>query len=391
MNAVIPGAEVFVNNAETRLKGKRWAILTNQSAVLSNYTYTINALKMKGFSPQFIFAPEHGVFGVEQDQIDVRTEQETLFSAPAISLYGQTAQELYPDTKDMEQADILLVDIQDIGTRYYTFIYTMAFCIEKCAQLNIPVIICDRPNPINGVTIEGPGIERGYESFVGAYDLPIRHSLTIAEIALYLNTKNKVKANIQVIPMPNWSRDSYLTDYVYPWVSPSPNMVSCETALVYPGTCLLEGTNISEGRGTTRPFEIFGAPFLDANTLCAELNNLRLAGVIFRPVKFRPVFHKFANELCQGAFLHVTDKATFMPYKTGIEILQILAEQSDKHFSWRTQPYEYIDDKPAIDILTGSNYIRKQLGHRNRINAYHEQCKEKARAFSGHFKEYKIY
>jgi uncharacterized protein YbbC (DUF1343 family) len=253
----------------------------------------------------------------------------------------------------VKDLDVLLVDLQDVGARYYTFIWTMYLCMRACEKAGIAVIVLNRPNPINGVTTEGPVLDPNYRSFVGLHPIPVRHGKTIAELATQFRDEVFPECRLSVLPMKNWEREMWFDHTALPWVMPSPNMPTLDTATVYPGMCLLEGTNISEGRGTTRPFELFGAPFIQSEALCRELNALKLPGVFFRESYFQPTFHKFAGELCNGAQLHVTDRNTFQPFQTGVEIIRMLRKLYSKQFAWKQPPYEYEHEKLPGQILLG--------------------------------------
>lgn len=363
------------------LAGKRFALLVNQSSVAADGKYLFEALLAKGFKPEKIFAPEHGMFGTEQDQITVADEVDGFTGLKAVSLYGQTKEELKPRAHDLEGLDALVVDVQDIGCRYYTYAYTMAFCIEACAARGIEVIICDRPNPLGGVVVEGGIVHRGCESFVGAYPLAVRHGLTIGEIALLLNATEQWNARIKILELGNWQRN-----WLYPqteglWVQPSPNMPTVDTAIVYPGTCLFEATNVSEGRGTTRPFEIIGAPFIDPKLYADALNALQLPGTFFRPLFFKPTFHKFKDEVCGGVFVHVTDVKVFASFYTGLAMVKVAHDLWPKEFDWRREPYEYVADVLAIDLLSGSGEFRKLTEGGGDLAQYRESYRQEEIAF----------
>ena len=282
-----------------------------------------------------------------------------------ISLYGKKRE---PAKEDLEDIDVVCIDLFDIGTRYYTYIWTMALIIKKCEEYNIPVVILDRPNPINGITIEGNLQNENYLSFVGLYLIPVRHSLTIGEVANYLKNQYFKRVNLTIIKMKNYERKKFYPDFNLYWHYPSPNMPNFLTALNYPGLCLLEATNISEGRGTTCPFEIFGAPFIIAEQLCEKLNKIKLPAVYFRPIYFSPTFDKFKNQICGGAYIHITDYYKYKPYLTGIVIINEIKRLYPDNFEWYKGPYEYEYEKLAIDILTGSDEIRKIIEKGEQIN-----------------------
>jgi len=248
-----------------------------------------------------------------------------------------------------------------VGSRYYTFIYTLSYVMEACQEHHKEVVVLDRPNPINGVDMEGPVLESGYESFVGRYPIPIRHGMTIGELAFYFHHEIGLKCRLEVIEMEGWNRPMYFEDTGLPWVLPSPNMPGVDTAVVYPGMCLFEGTNVSEGRGTTRPFEIFGAPWIDPEKLCTALDRFRLPGVRFRASYFRPTFNKFYQVLCGGSQIHVTDRRTFQPVKAALSMLHVLLRDYPNDFRWKDPPYEFVTDRLPFDILCGNSWIREDL------------------------------
>jgi len=281
------------------------------------------------------------------------------FGVPIYSLYGERRK---PAPKWLDGLDLLVIDLPDIGARYYTFIWTMALCLEACHEIGLPVLLLDRPNPIGGEIVEGPGIEPGFESFVGLKSIPIRHGSTLGELAQRFQSADDPRADLQVEPVTGWHRADTAHDTGLPWATPSPNMPTPDTALVYPGACLLEGTNLSEGRGTTRPFETFGAPWLDGFRLADALNERRLPGVHFRPIQFQPAFQKHAGELCQGCFVHVLDRAAFRSVATYVEVLRVAWEQSQGRMEWKLPPYEYELKTMPIDILWGGSDLRESIG-----------------------------
>jgi uncharacterized protein YbbC (DUF1343 family) len=274
------------------------------------------------------------------------------------SLYGTVRQ---PTAEMLAQIDVLLVDLPDVGTRIYTYGITMGLCLEAASRVGTRVVIMDRPNPINGLSVEGNILAPGYRSFVGRYPIPMRHGLTLAELALFIVRELTLDIDLEVIPMRGWRRAAYFPETALPWVMPSPNMPSWETALLYPGMVLLEGTNISEGRGTTLPFQLFGAPFLDQQRILESFHPADLAGVVLRPVCFEPVFDKWRGKLCAGFQVHITDVAKVRPYRLGLRLLQILLRVHPEQFAWLPPPYEYETEKLPIDILLGDGKVRQEL------------------------------
>jgi uncharacterized protein YbbC (DUF1343 family) len=261
----------------------------------------------------------------------------------------------------LEGLDALVIDLQDIGARIYTFIYTMANCLHAAGRHGVPVIVCDRPNPIGGVEVEGPMLEPGFESFVGQYPIPMRHGMTVGELAQLFNEQFRLGATLEVVRMEGWRREQYWDETGAPWVMPSPNMPTLDSAIVYPGTVLFEGTMLSEGRGTTRPFELVGAPWVDADAFAERMNRLALSGVHFRPATFEPTFQKHAKTPCGGCQIHVTDRKAFAPVAVGAALLREFHGSAPKQFAWRQPPYEYEHDKLPIDILAGSSQLREQV------------------------------
>jgi uncharacterized protein YbbC (DUF1343 family) len=274
------------------------------------------------------------------------------------SLYSETRE---PTGEMLRDLDVLVIDLQDVGARIYTYIYTMANCLRAARRHGIRVIVCDRPNPIGGVEVEGPMLQPGFESFVGMFPIPLRHGMTIGELACLFNAHFEIGAELQVIRMDGWARSMYYDATGLPWVMPSPNMPTLDTAIVYPGAVLFEGTMFSEGRGTTRPFELIGAPWIDAERFAVAMNAQHLPGACFRPVVFEPTFQKHARTACGGCQIHVIDRRTFRPCAVAAALLLELRSADPERFAWRQPPYEYEHDKLPFDILSGSNVLREQI------------------------------
>ncbi|NIM02472.1 MAG: DUF1343 domain-containing protein [Acidobacteria bacterium] len=311
--------------------------------------------------PTRLFAPEHGLWGREQDMESVGEVVDPWTGIPVISLYGEDASSLRPSAETLEGLDAVVVDLQDIGSRYYTFIYTMAYVMEAAAPTGLPVVVLDRPNPIGGMRVEGPVLEPGWESFVGRYPLPVRHGMTAGELARWFNDTQDIGCDLRVVEMTGWERSMEFERTGLPWVPPSPNMPAVRTARVYPGGCLIEGTRLSEGRGTTLPFELVGSPTLDARSLAGRLREREAPGVAFRATAFRPMFQKHTGETCHGVHVIVTDDATFQPFETYLAILAVARESAGDDFAWRTEAYEFEVDRLAIDLLCGTDWIRAGL------------------------------
>lgn len=365
MAKVRTGLDVLVAQQFAPLRGLRVGLVTHPAAIDSQFQHAIERLAAApDVKLAAIFGPEHGLLGQAQDLIAVEHDAAAKKSdqIPVHSLYGDTVQSLRPAPDHLKEIDALVVDLQDIGSRYYTFQATMLYCLQAALPRGMRVFVLDRPNPIGGTAIEGPALQKGFDSFVGAHNLATRHGLTIGELAmLYQRELDLGPGELHVIECENWKRGDYFEATGLPWVLPSPNMPTVETALVYPGQCLLEGTNLSEGRGTTRPFELCGAPWLDAAKLARRMNDEKLPGVAFRAAWFRPTFQKHAGKDCGGVQLHVTDRAAFQSVRTSLALLATIREISGAQFAWRTEVYEFVREPIAIDLLFGSDRERNQI------------------------------
>jgi molybdopterin-guanine dinucleotide biosynthesis protein MobB len=340
--------------------GKRVGLITNPSGVTADGVPSWRALRgAANVRLVRLFGPEHGMAGGAVYMEAVGASIHAASGLPIVSLYGKTAESLRPRREDLADLEVIVFDVQDVGSRYYTYIWTMLLAMEACAQSRLRFVVCDRPNPIGGA-VEGAPQSTGYLTFVGLHPIPVRHGMTAGELARLFAAERRLDLDLVVCPARGWSRDSTFAATDLPWVAPSPNMPAPATALVYPGMCLLEGTNLSEGRGTTRPFELFGAPWLDASAVAEALNALAMPGVSFLPAEFRPMFDKHAGASCQGALLRVTDPDTFRPFQTGLRVIETARRLAPLEFRWRTEPYEF-DDRPAIDLLTGSARFRETL------------------------------
>jgi uncharacterized protein YbbC (DUF1343 family) len=359
MNHVQPGLELLLENPAP-INGKKIGLVTNQSAITSDFRHAVRLLQNgRGWELTTLFGPEHGIWGEAQDMAHVDHSVDPMTGLTVHSLYGNRKESLSPKPELLRDLDALVIDLQDIGSRYYTFIYTMALCMRAAAPLNLPVIVLDRPNPIDGTHLEGNIRQEKYSSFVGMFPLPTRHGMTAGELARYFNAEFHLGCDLTVIPMRGWKRDMWWGDTGLPWVIPSPNMPTVYTAAVYPGMCLIEGTNLSEGRGTTHPFEFFGAPWLEPFKLADALNHLDLPGVRFRPHYFLPQFQKHAGKVCGGVELHVTDRTIFEAYRTGLWCVKVARDMNTDKFDWRREAYEFETDRLAIDLLCGTDQYRK--------------------------------
>lgn len=310
---------------------------------------------------ELLFGPEHGIRGAAQDMIHVGDAHDPDTRLPEVSLYGKTFESLTPQPEDLARIDVLVFDIQDVGARYYTYAATMALCMKAAAAAGVKVLILDRPNPIGGLQVEGGGLAPGLENFCALYAVPQRHGMTVGELARLYNASFAIGCELEVVACEGWSRAHYFDRTGLPWVMPSPNMPTLDTAIVYPGMCLLEATNVSEGRGTTRPFELFGAPFIIGRALAEELGGYGLEGAIFRPCFIEPTFHKHARVSCGALQIHVVDRERFDSYRAGLAVLAAVRRLWPQDFAWRTEPYEFRDDVPAIDLLTGNDAVREAI------------------------------
>ncbi|MEE2962043.1 MAG: DUF1343 domain-containing protein [Myxococcota bacterium] len=357
------GLDIFLNNPTQYINSTtRVGLIANPTTLTSNYVHAADAfLSSSEINLTTLFGPEHGIRGAAQDMVTVDGNNDPQTGLPVISLYGPTFESLSPTSKDLENVDALVFDIQDVGARYYTYGATMALAMQKAGELGIRLLVLDRPNPIGGMKVEGGGLEPGLENFCALYPIPQRHGMTVGELANLYRDSFALDCELEIIPCEGWSREHYFEETLLPWVMPSPNMPTIDTAVVYPGMCLLEGTNLSEGRGTTKPFELFGAPFINGYHLAEKLTTLDLPGVVFRPVVFEPTFQKHAHKSCGGLQLHVTNREKFSSYETGLAVLWAAKTLYPESFQWRTETYEFRNDVPAIDLLTGIQQVREEI------------------------------
>jgi uncharacterized protein YbbC (DUF1343 family) len=368
--SVETGLDVLCRDRLDLCRGRRVGVLCHPASVDGALVHIVDRLIAAGVRPVRLFGPEHGVRGEAQDMIGVDHGRDAQSGIPVSSLYGETFESLTPRAEDLAEIDVLLIDLQDVGSRYYTYIWTMGLAMVAASRAGVAIVVLDRPNPLGGVAVEGGSLRVGFESFVGLGSVAVRHGMTAGEIARLVRAgmpwgvprfARPLDCDLTVVPMRGWRRAMGFEQTGLPWVMPSPNMPTPDTAFVYPGQCLVEGTNLSEGRGTTRPFELVGAPFLDGQRLARALDALALPGVRFRPLSFRPMFHKFAGRSCGGVQLHVVDRATFLPYRTGIALLAAARAQAEDQFRWRSEPYEFVTHPPAIDLLTGGDEVRRGI------------------------------
>jgi uncharacterized protein YbbC (DUF1343 family) len=356
--AVRLGSDVLL--ASSRLRGARVGIVCNHASIDHAFHHVVDRLaEADEVRLAAIFGPQHGYRAdVQDNMVETPHGENATRRVPVYSLYSETRE---PTAEMLHGVDVLVIDLQDVGARIYTFIYTMANCLRAAARHGVPVVVCDRPNPIGGVEVEGAVLSPGFESFVGQFPIPMRHGMTIGELAAFFNASGGIGASLEIVPMERWHRHFYWDDTALPWVLPSPNMPAPDTAVVYPGTVLFEGTLLSEGRGTTRPFELVGAPWIDAERFAGAMNGLDLPGVHFRPAVFEPTFQKHARQPCGGCQIHVLRRDDFRPVATGVALLQMFRRFDVPRFAWRQPPYEYERERLPIDILAGSDLLRRQI------------------------------
>ena len=384
------GLEVLLETSPPSLTGKRLGYLCNQASTVRGLVHG-RILLQKKFAGKLtcLFSPQHGFFSEKQDNmIESEHQQDAVTGLPIFSLYGEHRR---PTSEMFDRIDVLLIDLCDVGTRVYTFLYTMAYCLEMAAEMGKEVIVLDRPNPLGGDTIEGNLLHPDCSSFVGLFPLPMRHGLTFGELALLINREFSIGAELMVVRMQGWRREMFFRDTGFPWVAPSPNMPSPETALVYPGQVLWEGTNVSEGRGTTLPFEFVGAPYWRHEAIEPVLAKTDLPGCFFRPILFQPTSGKWAGEACRGFQIHVVDPACFMPYRTSLALLQATMLLYPDDFRYKEPPYEYEYERLPLDLILGDKAVRHQLHKGQEIGAMEAGWQQELRAFNNARRKYFLY
>ncbi|RLS73986.1 MAG: DUF1343 domain-containing protein [Planctomycetota bacterium] len=362
------GLERLLSDQQHILNGRRFSVVMNRASVNADVRLACDLLAEK-FPGQLrsILSPQHGLWCEQQaNMIETAHGRHDRLCVPVYSLYSQTRR---PTEEMLSGIDCLVIDLQDAGTRVYTFIWTMLYCLHECASRQISVVVLDRPNPIGGMISEGPLLDLACRSFVGEAEIPMRHGMTIGELAGFFNKRYGINAELVVVPMEGWRRDQYFDETGRLWVPPSPNMQAIQTAVVYPGQVLLEGTNLSEGRGTTVPFEVIGAPFIEPGEFCEHLQSLGLQGVRFLPIRFTPTFDKWAALSCGGVSIHVTDRAVFRSYEMTVRILKLCREKYPDECLLNPPPYEYENSLMPLDIISGSSLLRECIGRYSEIEA----------------------
>jgi uncharacterized protein YbbC (DUF1343 family) len=384
------GLDVLFESNLDLLDGSRVGLIVNPASINSRFEHAADLFHQHPrIKLTVLFGPQHGIRGETQDNmIESQTFRDKRSALPAYSLYGEARK---PTPEMLAAVDVLVFDIQDVGTRVYTFVYTMALAMEAARECGKRFIVLDRPNPIGGVQIEGNILEPEFRSFVGMFLIPMRHGMTTGELALMFNREFGIGCELDVVKMEGWRRSMWFEETRLPWVMPSPNMPTVDTAVVYPGSVMFEGTNLSEGRGTTRPFEIIGAPYIEPDELVEELTKDYLSGVVFRPLHFQPTFHKFAGELCGGIQIHVIDRNAFKPVITGVAIISAIRRLYPDGFEWKQPPYEYVYDKLPFDVINGSSRLREQIEAEAPVSEIEESWREGLKEFAERRETYLLY
>jgi uncharacterized protein YbbC (DUF1343 family) len=387
---VITGLETVRENLPGSLRGKNIGILCHAPSITKDFRHISEIFYHRtDCRLAAIFGPQHGIYGETQDNmIEWQSSRHPHYNVPLYSLYGEHRK---PTIKMLGDIDVLLIDLQDVGARLYTYIWTVKLCIEACSEAGIPVWILDRPNPIGSLPYDGPVLKEEFFTFVGGASIPMCHRMTIGEMATWIKDKYYPSCDLNIVWMKNWKRSSLFNETGLPWVLPSPNMPGLNTAIVYPGTVLIEALNISEGRGTTIPFELFGAPFIDAVSLKKNLDSRNIEGCAFRVHNFIPSFHKFCGETCNGLQLHVTDVNLFRPVGTAFEIFDAMIETSGEAFSFNMPPYEYENNLMPFDILSGDSGMRETLMKRGNVKIEKDRWMTEIEEFKRDFSFYSAY
>lgn len=397
MPAVVPGLVHLLNDRLDLLRGKRVGLICNASTITPDFDHAADLFAQHGdFELVRLFGPEHGLRGDAQDMISVDGEsRDARTGLPVWSLYGRDEASLWPPAHKLTDLDVLVFDIQDIGARYYTYVYTMAHAMEVAGEIGLPVVVCDRPNPIGGVEVEGNIVQDGFRSFVGRFPLPNRHGMTAGELANFFVAECGIACDVTVLRAEGWERDMPFSVTGLPWVQPSPNMPTVDVALVYPGMCFFEGTLLSEGRGQTRPFEVVGAPFVDGHAWSVETTReLRAAGYegfALRPLVFQPTFHKHAGLACGGIQVHITDALSIRPVMIATALMKTCWRLWPDDATWRTERYEFVSDPIAIDLLGGSEALRHEVEGDVPLRQIQERWHDEAVGFRRTRERYLLY
>lgn len=386
--AITLGSERLLRDGA--LDGARVGVVSNPASVDRQFRHVADRVAAQpDVTLAALFGPQHGFHADAQDNmVETGHAHHPRLGVPVHSLYSDTRE---PTAGMLEGIDLLLIDLQDVGTRVYTYIWTMANCLRAAARHGVPVVVCDRPNPIGGAAVEGPVLDPAFASFVGQLPIPLRHGMTIGELARLFNAEFGIGADLRVVALEGWSRALYHDETGAPWVIPSPNLPTLDSAIVYPGMVLVEGTMLSEGRGTARPFELAGAPGVDPDALAGRLNRIGLPGVHVRPATFEPTFQKHAGAVCGGCQLHVTDRRAFLPVRTAVALIAACRDALGEQFRWREPPYEYETEKMPIDILSGSDALRRDIARGRPLEEMADEWSEAVASFAPVRARYLLY
>jgi len=390
MPKVKTGLENLIESPPDEMSKQRIGLLCNPASVSGNLTHAVSLIQ-KTFPGQLaaLYAPQHGYFAEKQDNmIESEDMVNPELQIPVFSLYGKTR---VPTREMFDPIDTIIIDLQDVGTRVYTFIYTMSYCLESARRFNKKVVVLDRPNPVGGNKVEGNILKPDCKSFVGRFPIPMRHGMTIGELAQFFNDVYDIGCDLRVIRMKNWNRNMLFRDTGLTWVPPSPNLPTPDSAMVYPGQVLWEGTNVSEGRGTTQPFELFGAPYWNLEKIRESLPESVLSGVILRPAAFEPTSNKWSGRLCNGFQLHVTDPETYGSYRLSLQLLQAVISHHPDSFQWKSPPYEYESEKMPIDLIIGDREIRKKINNNEHLEDIEKSWQKDLEAFRIIRKKFYLY
>ncbi|GAB6144672.1 exo-beta-N-acetylmuramidase NamZ family protein [Desulfocicer niacini] len=383
------GLEALGITPPHELKGKRLGLLANPASVDSKFTHASHIID-NVFPGQLkaLFSPQHGFYADKQDNmIESDHGVDPQLNIPVFSLYSNTR---IPTRDMMDLIDVLIIDLQDVGTRVYTFMYTMSYCLEAAAKQGRQVFILDRPNPVGGHSVEGNILCDDCRSFVGRFPLPMRHGLTMGELALFFNQEYRIHADVTVIPMKGWKREMFFNDTGLDWVAPSPNLPTPASALVYPGQVIFEGTNLSEGRGTTQPFEFLGAPFINPLAIVESISR-DISGAHLRPICFEPTSGKWAGQCCRGFQIHVTDTLQFKPYRTALLLLQQIIKRHENDFRWKEPPYEYEFHKSPMDMILGNRNLKQRIADQEPMDDLEQSWSQELSNFKQKTQQYHLY
>jgi uncharacterized protein YbbC (DUF1343 family) len=388
--AVKLGLEKVLDEHKSLLKNLRVGLICNQASVNHEFRHAADLFfENADVNLTTLFGPQHGIRGdVQDNMIETSHTIDRKTGLPVYSLYSETRE---PTAEMLENVDAMVFDLQDVGCRVYTFVYTMANAMKACAKLGKKMFVLDRPNPINGIEVEGSILEEGHESFVGMFPIPMRHGLTSGELAKLFNAEFSINCDLEVVTMDEWSREDFYDETDAPWVMPSPNMPTVDTTVVFPATVYFEGTQVSEGRGTTRPFEIVGAPFINSDEYAEALNSLELSGVTFRAIEFLPTFQKHMNTGCGGVFLHVLDRDAFKPVITGAAMVKTCFDLYGSEFRWKNPPYEYVFDRNPFDVIAGTGKLRESFERGSELSEIENSWKADEDSFRASREKYFLY